>query len=98
MVAGSPEQPRKGCEEGEIKTLIGSLCAVAAFTLVTSGAVAKDAVGNEVLPFEFDNPSVYIECVGEIVNGHVVGETRYHEFELLLGLASAILENATELH
>ena len=63
-----------------MKKLIGSLFAIAALTLVAGGAVAKDPVGNEVLPFEFDNPPVYIECVGEIVNGHVVGETRYHEF------------------
>jgi len=63
-----------------MKKLIGSLFAVAVLTLVASGAVAKDPVGNEVLPFEFDNPPVYIECLGEIVNGHVVGETRYHEF------------------
>ena len=64
-----------------MKKLIGSSFAVAALTLVASGAFARDPVGNEVLPFEFDNPPVYIECLGEIVNGHVVGETRYHEFE-----------------
>ena len=63
-----------------MKKLIGSLFTIAALTLVASGAFAKDPVGNEVLPFEFDNPPVYIDCVGEIVNGHVVGETRYHEF------------------
>jgi len=63
-----------------MKKLIGALFAAAVMTLVASGAYAKDPVGNEVLPFEFDNPPVYIECVGEIVNGHVVGETRYHEF------------------
>ena len=54
--------------------------AIAALTLIAGGAVAKDPAGNEVLSFEFDNPPVYIECVGEIVNGHVVGETRDHEF------------------
>ena len=64
-----------------MKKLIGALFAAAVMTLVASGAYAKDPVGNEVLPFEFDNPPVYIECVGEIVNGHVVGEARYHEFE-----------------
>ena len=63
-----------------MKKLIGSLFTIAALTLVASGAFAKDPVGNEVLPFEFDNPPVYIDCVGEIVNGHVVGESRYHEF------------------
>ena len=63
-----------------MKKFIGSFFAVAVLTLVASGAFAKDPVGNEVLPFEFDNPPVYIECLGEIVNGHVVGETRYHEF------------------
>ena len=63
-----------------MRKLIGSLSAIVALTLVASGAFAKDPVGNEVLPFEFDNPPVYNDCVGEIVNGHVVGETRYHEF------------------
>jgi len=63
-----------------MKKLIGSSFAVAALTLVAGGALAKDPVRNEVLPFEFDNPPVYNDCVGEIVNGHVVGETRYHEF------------------
>ena len=64
-----------------MRKLIGSLSAIVALTLVASGVFAKDPVGNEVLPFEFDNPPVYNDCVGEIVNGHVVGETRYHEFE-----------------
>ena len=64
-----------------MKKLIGVSFAAAAMTLVASGTFAKDPVGNEVLPFEFDNPPVYNDCVGEIVNGHVVGETRYHEFE-----------------
>ena len=63
-----------------MKKLVIALFGIAALTLVASGAFAKDPVGNEVLPFEFDNPPVYIECLGEIVNGHVVGETRYHEF------------------
>ena len=63
-----------------MRKLIGSLSAIVALTLVASGVFAKDPVGNEVLPFEFDNPPVYNDCVGEIVNGHVVGETRYHEF------------------
>lgn len=61
--------------------LNGSLWAVAALALVASGAFAKDPVGNEVLPFEFDNPPWYNHCVGEVVTRHVVGETRYHEFE-----------------
>lgn len=64
-----------------MQKLLGSLLAVAALMLVASGTFAKDPVGNEVLPFEFDNPPVYNNCFGEIVNGHVVGETRYHEFE-----------------
>ena len=63
-----------------MKKFLSSLFAVAALTLVASGAFAKDPVGNEVFSFEFDNPPVYIDCLGEIVNGHVVGETRYHEF------------------
>ena len=69
-----------------MKRFIVSLSAVAALTLVAGGALAKDPVGNEVLPFEFDNPPVYNDCVGEIVNGHVVGETRYHEFETPSGV------------
>ena len=64
-----------------MKTFIGSLFAVAALTLVASGAFARDPVGNDVLPFEFDNPPVYNDCVGEMVTRHVVGETRYHAFE-----------------
>ena len=64
-----------------MKKLIGALIAAVALTLAASGASAKDPVGNEVLPFEFDNPQVYNHCVGEIVNGHVIGETRYQEFE-----------------
>ena len=68
-----------------MKKLMGSLFAMAALTLVAGGALARDPVGNEVLPFEFDNPPVYIDCLGEIVNGHVVGETRYHEFETPAG-------------
>ncbi len=63
-----------------MKKLFGSLFAVAALMLVASGAFARDPVGNEVLPFEFDNPPWYNDCVGEIVTRHVVGETRYHEF------------------
>jgi len=63
-----------------MKKLSSSLVAVAALTLVAGGASAKDPVGNEVRPFEYDNSPVYIECLGEIVNSHVVGEARYHEF------------------
>jgi len=69
-----------------MKKCLYSLFAAAALMLVVSGAHAKDPVGNEVLPFEYDNPQVYIHCVGEIVNGHVVGETRYHEFETPSGV------------
>lgn len=43
------------------------------------GASATDPGGNEVLPFDLDNPLVYIECLGEIRNRHVVGEARHHE-------------------
>ena len=64
-----------------MKKLISSLFAVATLTLVAGAAVAKDPVGNEVLPFEFDVESFYIDCIGEITNGHAVGEARYHEFE-----------------
>ena len=64
-----------------MKKLIASMFAVAALMLVAGGAFARDPVGNEVLPFEFDNPPWYNDCVGEMVTRHVVGETRYHEFE-----------------
>jgi hypothetical protein len=57
------------------------LIAAAVLTLVAGGAFGKDQVGNEVLTFEFDNPPWYNHCVREIVNGHVIGEIRYHEFE-----------------
>lgn len=63
-----------------MKKLIVSFFAIAALALVAGGSFAKDPVGNGILPFEFDNLPVYIECLGEMVNGHVVGETRYHEF------------------
>ena len=69
-----------------MKTLLCSSFAVAALALVAGGAFAKDPVGNEVLPFEFDNPPVYNHCVGEIVTRHVVGETRYQEFETPSGV------------
>jgi hypothetical protein len=70
-----------GCEEGEMKKLIVSLFAVAALTLVASGAFAKGPIGTQVLEFEFDNGPMYIDCVGEVVTRYVTVETRYHEFE-----------------
>ena len=63
-----------------MKKLLCSLFAVAPLALVASGAFAKDPVGTEVLPFEFDVEAWYTDCVGEITTGHVIGETRYHEF------------------
>lgn len=63
-----------------MKKLLCSSFAVAALALVAGGAFAKDPVGNEVLPFEFDVEPFYTDCVGEITTGQAVGETRYHEF------------------
>jgi hypothetical protein len=69
-----------GCEEGEMTKLSISLLATAVAAFAASGAFAKDPVGTQVLEFEFDNPPVYNDCVGEVVTRHVIVETRYHEF------------------
>jgi len=63
-----------------MRKLIGSLFASAVMTLAAGGAIAKDSIGTVVLPFEYDNQPVYVDCLGEIVDGHVVGEARYHQF------------------
>jgi len=64
-----------------MKKLIGSLFATAVLTLVAGGAFAKGPIGTQVLEFDFDNGSMYIDCVGEVVTRHVFVETRIQEFE-----------------
>jgi len=64
-----------------MKRFFVSLFAMAALTLLASGAFAKGPIGTQVLEFEFDDGQMYIDCIGEVVTRHVYVETRYHEFE-----------------
>jgi hypothetical protein len=68
-----------------MKKLIGFMFAVAALTLVASGAFAKGPIGTQVLEFGFDNGPMYIDCVGEVVSRYIYVETRTHEFETSSG-------------
>jgi opacity protein-like surface antigen len=68
------------------------ILAVAALCLVASAAVANGPVATQIVEFEYDNPEVYIDCVGESVIGHVVGESRAHIFVTPSG-TTHILDN-----
>ena len=87
------ETTRRGSGKGdEMKkgTFTKALLAITALTVVAGISSAGEPRGIEVYPFEYVPAPIYIDCLGEIVQRTVSGETRFHTFETAKGVVHVI--------